>query len=193
MDPTIITTFSSLDITSTTTTSNKPFRFFDLPAELRNIIYAEILTYNGIRPTFTFSLQKTPYTTTTTTTMTNTTTLNALTPHPTLTDILTGNNNNNAHSHHPNTPAQHPQDFLAVLLTCRAFYAEAKDVFWRQNRFLVRDGEERECFEKWLEKRGLRGVVRKIESLPAEGPDWVARYRVLRKAGLLGAFLLDEY
>ncbi|KAL9577812.1 MAG: hypothetical protein Q9212_006126 [Teloschistes hypoglaucus] len=181
----MVTAFSSLDLTSstTTTTTSQPFRFFDLPAELRNAIYAELLTYNGIRPTITSSPRKTP-----STTMTGTATLNALTRRPTLTNVLT--RNDDQHFHHQSvqhTPSQRPQDFLAVLLTSRAFYAEAKDVFWRKNRFSVADGEERECFEGWLEKRGLRGIVRKVESaLPVEEPDWVAQYRGLRESGRLG-------
>ncbi|KAI4100452.1 MAG: hypothetical protein L6R37_005487 [Teloschistes peruensis] len=169
---------SPADTTTTpTTATSKPFRFFDLPGELCNAIYAEVLTYNGIQPTFT-SPRSHPPSTKKPTTMTGTTTLNALTPRPT------------PHPHrrpHPQRPpllppwrpTHHPRPTPQGL---------------PKNRFLVGEGEEKVCFDGWVEKRGLRDFVRKVEGKPAvELPDWVAQYWELRESGRSGPLGDDWY
>lgn len=56
------------------------------------------------------------------------------------------------------------------------------------------EGEEKVCFDGWVEKRGLRDFVRKVEGKPAvELPDWVAQYWELRESGRSGPLGDDWY
>ncbi|KAL8634605.1 MAG: hypothetical protein Q9228_007800 [Teloschistes exilis] len=70
--------------------TSKSFRFFDLPCELRNAIYHQVLVYNGIQPRFNDGRpgQKASHNKPT---MNGSATLNACTPRPSLTDVLTRN------------------------------------------------------------------------------------------------------